>query len=137
MLISKKSPRTSERFASRFGSGSTGDFPLRQYLRLREDFGAGILHAALTAMLVVLIFVFGRSFDGLFRTHGAGLSPWYRRGMWVLVVVFALSVLRRLCYKLLAMREIRREMGELKASFRQPGEDGTAGPDGPDGSLDR
>ena len=129
MLISKKSPRTSERFASRFGSGSTGDFPLRQYLRLREDLGAGALHAALTATLLVLIFVFGRSFDGLFRAHGGGLNPWYRRGMWVLVTVFALSVLRRLCYKLLAMREIRREMGELRASFRRPGEDGAGDPD--------
>ncbi len=37
MLISKKSPRTSARFASRFGDRSIGDFPLRQYLRLRED----------------------------------------------------------------------------------------------------
>lgn len=123
MLISKKSPRTSERFGSRFGSGAPGDFPLRRYLRLREDLGTGTLHAALTATLVGLILVLGRAFDGLFRTHGLGLNPWYRRGMWVLVAVFALSVLRRLCYKLLEMRQIRREMHDLRATFRQPGDD--------------
>lgn len=130
MLISKRSPRTSERFSSRFGDGAPGDFPLRQYLRLREDLGVHSVHAGLTALLVVLIGVLGRAFDGLFRSHGGHLSPWYRRGMWMLVVIFALSVLRRLYYKVVELREIRRQMGELRAGFRDHGDgDGAAGAD--------
>lgn len=124
MLISKRSPRTSERFASRFGDGAPGDFPLRQYLRLREDLGYHLVHTTLTAILFVLIVVFGRAFDALFRAHGAGLNPWIRRGIGVLVVIFALSVLRRLYYKLVGLRQIRREMSELRAGFRHSGEDG-------------
>lgn len=124
MLISKRSPRTSERFSSRFGDGAPGDFPLRQFLRLREDLQVQTVHAALTALLAVLLLVFGRSLDGLFQAHGAHLSPWYRRGLWILVVILALSVLRRLYYKLVELRQIRREMLELRAGFRQRGADG-------------
>lgn len=123
MLISKRSPRTSERFSSRFGDGAPGDFALRQYLRLREDLQVQSVHAALTALLAVLLLVFGRALDGLFLAHGAHLSPWYRRGLWFLVVILALSVLRRLYYKLVELRQIRREMLELRAGFRQQGAD--------------
>lgn len=132
MLISKRSPRTSERFSSRFGDGAPGDFPLRQYLRLREDLGVQSLHAGLSALMVVMLVVFGRAMDGLFRAHGAHLNPWYRRGVLVLVVILTLSVLRRLYYKLLELRQIRREMQELRAGFRQQGED-----DGADGDSGR
>jgi hypothetical protein len=123
MLISKKSPRTSARFASRFGDRSIGDFPLRQYLRLREDLTLGAVQTSLTALFLVLILVFGKAFDGLFNSHGAGLSPWYRRGVWFLIAIFALSVARRLYYKLVGLRQIRREMKDLRASFRQAGDD--------------
>lgn len=130
MLISKRSPRTSERFPGRFGSGAPGGFPLRQYLRLREDLSVRTVHASLTAMLIVLIVVFGRAFDGLFRLHGAGLSPWYRRGVGVLIAIFALSVARRLYYKLVEMRQIRREMRVLRSAFRHSGDDdGAPDPD--------
>jgi len=81
------------------------------------------VHAALTALLAVLLLVFGRALDGLFLAHGAHLSPWYRRGLWFLVVILALSVLRRLYYKLVELRQIRREMLELRAGFRQQGAD--------------
>lgn len=132
MLISKKSPRTSARFASRFGDRDLDGFPLRQYLRLREDLTLGVVQASLTAIFLVLILVFGRAFDGLFRTHGAGLNPLYRPGVWVLVAVFALSIMRRLYYKLVGLRQIRREMRMLRASFRQmvDADDAAAGNDG-------
>ena len=44
MLISKNSRRKSEQFESRFRDGLGGDFPLRQYLRCREDFTSGLIH---------------------------------------------------------------------------------------------
>jgi hypothetical protein len=132
MLISKKSPRPSQRFASRFGDGGRGDFPLQQYLRRREDLALGAVHALLTAVLLVLIIIFGRALDGLFRAHGAGLNPLVRLAVWVLVALFALSVMRRLYYKLVGLRQIRREMNVLRASFRQAGDDDDA-PDGSEG----
>ncbi|HPF69591.1 MAG TPA: hypothetical protein PLQ13_02875 [Candidatus Krumholzibacteria bacterium] len=118
MLISKRSRRTSEQFSSRFRDGQGVEFPLRQYLRCREDFATTMVHAALLAAFLVTVLLFGRTLDRLFDVHGAHLNPWYKRGAFLLWGFFALSVLRRLCYKVLSLREIRREMGELKAVFR-------------------
>lgn len=122
MLISKRSPRKSDLFASRFRDGQGVEFPLRQYMRCREDFATGVLHAALLAAFLLTVVLFGRTLDRLFDVHGADLNPWYRRGALVLWGLFCLSVLRRLCYKVFSLKEIRREMGELKASFRERGE---------------
>ena len=121
MLISKRSRRQSEVFTSRFRDGGV-DFPLRQYMRAREDFASGLVHLILLVAFLVTLGVFGRTLDHLFDTHGAHLNPWWRRGVLLLWAGFALSVLRRLYYKVVALREIRREMAALKASFRDRGE---------------
>ena len=121
MLISKRSRRESELFRSRFRDDGGVDFPVRQYLRAREDFASGLVHLALLAAFLVTIALFGRTLDRLFDAHGADLSPWYRRGALALWVLFCLSVLRRLYYKVCSLREIRREMAELKATFRAGG----------------
>jgi len=121
MLISKRSRRKSELFTSQFRDGGV-DFPVRQYLRAREDFASGLVHLVLLAAFLVTIALFGRTLDHLFATHGAHLDPWWRRGVLALWGLFGLSVLRRLYYKVGALREIRREMAALKASFRDQGE---------------
>jgi hypothetical protein len=118
MLISKRSPRRSEVFASRFRDGAAAEFPVRQYLRCREDFASGLVHLVLLGAFLVTLVFFGRTLDHLFAAHGEGLDPWYRRGALILWGVFCLSVLRRLYYKVGALREIRREMAALKATFR-------------------
>ena len=46
MLISKRSRRKSDVFESRFREAGGADFPLRQYLRCREDFASGLVHPA-------------------------------------------------------------------------------------------
>jgi hypothetical protein len=119
MLISKRSRRKSARFDSRFKDGSGGDFPVRQYLRCREDFSAGLVHILLLGAFAVTLVMFTFSIDDLFAAHGAGLNPWYRRAAVILMVVFILSVLRRLYYKVMELREIRAEMARLKGEFRQ------------------
>jgi hypothetical protein len=118
MLISKRSRRKSERFDSRFRDGSGGDFPLRQYLRCREDFSSSLVHLVLLVAFVVTLIVFGRAVNSLFDRHGADLNPWFRRGTLVLLAVFVLSVLRRLYYKVVDLKEIRREMARLQTEFR-------------------
>jgi len=133
MLISKRSRRKSELFESRFKDGSSVDFPVRQYLRCREDLFSGIVHVALLAVFAGTLIAFGRTLAGLFNRHGADLNPWYERGAFVLLALFCLSVLRRLYYKVIEMRDVRREMVALKASFRA----GAAGHTVQDDSTDR
>lgn len=123
MLISKRSRRSSDRFESRFKGGAEGvDFPVRQYMRCREDLASGAVHALLLLAFLVTIVLFGRTLDRLFDNHGADLSPWARRGVFFLWAIFCLSVLRRFYYKVRALGEIRREMRELRERFthREP-----------------
>ena len=118
MLISKRSRRKSTLFESRFRDGSGGDFPLRQFLRCREDFTSGLVHTMLYVAFVVILVMFTRTVSDLFSTHGADLNPWFRRGAMFLMGLFILSVLRRLYYKVMELREIRTEMSRLKGEFR-------------------
>ena len=133
MLISKRYRRKSELFESRFKDVSSVDFPVRQYLRCREDLFSTIVHVALLAVFAGTLMAFGRTLAGLFDQHGAHLSPWYERGAFALLAVFCLSVLCRLYYKVTELRNLRREMVELKATFRSGGSRG----DDQDDSTDR
>jgi uncharacterized protein YhhL (DUF1145 family) len=118
MLISKRSPRKSEQFGSRFKDGSAADFPLRQYMRCREDFTSGLVHIVLYVAFVVTLVMFTISIGDLFEAHGENLNPWISRAAVVLMGVFILSVLRRLYYKVVELRQIRVEMALLKGDFR-------------------
>ena len=118
MLISRKSRRKSDRFESKFRDSNAADFPLRQYLRCREDFTSGLVHVLLLLAFTVTLVIFGRSVNGLFDQHGDDLSPWARRGALFVIAIFVLSVLRRLYYKVLELRETRREMAALQSEFR-------------------
>jgi uncharacterized protein YhhL (DUF1145 family) len=118
MRISKRSRRKSALFDSRFRDGSGGDFPLRQYLRCKEEFTSGLVHILLYVAFVVTLVIFTRTLSSLFSTHGADLNPWYHRGALFLMGLFILSVLRRLYYKVMELREIRVEMTRLEGEFR-------------------
>ena len=123
MLISKRSRRKSEVFASRFREGGADDFPLRQFLRCREDFSSGVVHALLTVAFMVTLAIFVRTLGHLFDSHGAHLNPLYKWATLGLMALFILSVLRRLYYKVMELREIRKEMARLQAIFRDRGDD--------------
>lgn len=118
MPISKRSRKRSDMFESRFRDGSGGDFPLRQYLRAREDFTSGLVHTALYIAFVVSLVMFTLAINDLFTVHGADLTPWYRLFALFLMGLFILSVLRRLYLKLLELKEIRVEMGQLQGEFQ-------------------
>ncbi len=122
MLISKRSRRKSALFDSRFRDGSGGGFPLRQYLRCRESFSSGLVHTLLYVAFIVTLVIFTRTINDLFSTHGADLNPWFRRGALFMMGLFILSVLRRLYYKVMELREIRAEMSRLKGEFRNQGQ---------------
>ena len=118
MRISKRSRRKSAMFDSRFRDGSGGDFPLRQYLRCKEEFTSGLVHSLLYVAFVVTLVVFSRTVNNLFSTHGADLNLWFRRGALFVLGLFILSVMRRLYYKVMELREIWTEMLRLEGEFR-------------------
>ena len=118
MPISKRSRRKSELFDSRFRDGRAGGFPLRQYLRCREDFTSGLVHALLLMAFSVTLVMFSLAVHDIFLSHGADANPWFHRGTLFLMGLFVLSVLRRLYYKVMDLREIRAEMRHLQEEFR-------------------
>ncbi len=118
MLISKRSRRRSEMFESRFRSAEGSDFPVRQYLRCREEIASEAVQAALMLVFAVTLALFGRPLWTLFERHGANLSPLYKWMALAALFVFIVSVLRRLYIKIMIIREIRREMTRLQEEFR-------------------
>ncbi|MBU8870330.1 MAG: hypothetical protein KOO60_05600 [Gemmatimonadales bacterium] len=120
MLISKRSRRKSILFQSRFQQGSGVEFPLRQYLRCREELVSEGVQGGLWVVFGVTLIFFGRTLNDMFLNHGDHLSPMYRWAALGTLFVFILSVLRRLYYKVVDMKEIRREMERLKMEFRGP-----------------
>ena len=120
MLISKRSRRRSQTFESKFRLGSGVEFPLRQYLRCREEFISLVVQAGLLLVFTGTLILFGRTLNVLFLNHGDHLNPVFRWMGLAALLVFVLSILRRFYYKLVELKEIRREMARLKEQFRHP-----------------
>jgi uncharacterized membrane protein (DUF106 family) len=120
MLISKRSRRQSSTFESKFRTGSGIEFPLRQYLRCREEFISLAFQAALLSAFTFTLILFGGTLNDLFNNHGAHLNPLFRWLAFAVLFVFIVSILRRIYYKVAEMKEIRREMARLKEQFRHP-----------------
>ena len=131
MLISKSFPEKADSPGRAPGSAAVGDFPLRRYLRRREELAAGVAHALLLMIHAVLVVGLGRSLDHLCRVPAGAVRPWARPAVWVGTAALVLSVGRRLYYKWMELRQIRREMVALRAAFRLAGDEG--GPQGEDG----
>lgn len=118
MVFAKRSRRPSPIFDSRFRDGRGGDFPLRQFLRCKEEFSGGLVHLLLQVIFVVTLGFFGRTLNNLFTSHGGDLNPVYRWAALGLLGLFILSVVRRLYYKVRELGEIRREMERLRIEMR-------------------
>lgn len=122
MLISRKYRRSDDPFQSRFRTGEGVQFPLRQYLRCREDLFSGSVHFLLLIAFTIAMVVFARTVDQLFAVHGAELNPWYRRGALLLMILLLLSLLHRIGRKFAFLRETRAEMRVLREQFRSQAE---------------
>ncbi len=121
MLISKRSRRKSDLFESRFRSGEGTDFPLRQYMRCKEEFSGGLVHLVLLGAFFVTLLGFGKTLNTLFQVHGTGLPSMYRWLALGFLLLFLLSVLRRIVHKVLDLRDVRREMAHLQGEMsRKP-----------------
>ena len=120
MLITKRSRRPDDSYRSRFRDGGGVDFPLRQYLRCRDDLFSGMVHFVVLAAFVVSLVFFGRTMNDLFDSHGGHLDPWVRRGAMLMLGLFVLLMARRLLLKFRYLRETRAEMQAMKAQLRIP-----------------
>jgi len=114
MLISKKSRRRSEIFDSRFRSGEGVAFPLRQYMRCREEFSSGLFHLVLLVAFTVVLGTFGKTINNLFLRHGNSVNAAWRWVAFAALGFFILTVLRRILYKVNDLRDLRQEMQALK-----------------------
>jgi hypothetical protein len=113
MLITKRSSRRSGPFRSRFADGMP-DFPIRQYQRCREDFFSGILQAVILGALTVSVGVFGLTVWRVLQKHAPGLHPWLLRGVGSALILLVLVTIWRLGRRIGDLREIRREMLDLR-----------------------
>jgi hypothetical protein len=122
MLITKRSRRRSEVFRSRFRD-STGNFPLRQYLRCREEVYSGTVHVIVLGAFIVAMILFGRSTWLLFDRHEIGRGPWLQRGLLLAIVLFILFLARRLWRRIQDLREVRTEMAQLRLALENLDDD--------------
>ncbi len=119
MLISKRSRRKSSLFDSRFRTGEGTDFPLRQFMRCKEEFSGGLVHMVLLMAFFFTLLGFGKTLNTLFLRHGADQNPAFRWIALGALFLFLLSVLRRVLHKILDLRDIRKEMAVLKIEMSQ------------------
>ncbi|MEZ4389389.1 MAG: hypothetical protein R3D98_17740 [Candidatus Krumholzibacteriia bacterium] len=114
MRISRKSPRKSDAFRSRFLEAGKAAAPIRHARRLREHLaGEVILFALQLGFLVALVF-FGRAVANLFHRHGAHLNPWYLRMCLLGVVVCFVLMARRVWTRGRDIRETRQELRQAQ-----------------------
>ncbi|MFO7652442.1 MAG: hypothetical protein R6X25_01325 [Candidatus Krumholzibacteriia bacterium] len=119
MLISRRSPKKSKLFQSRFKDGSGVDFPLRQYLRCREDLMSGSLHLVLLVAFTVTVGFFGPTVNEIFERHGGDLPGGLRWTALAMVAAFVLLLVRRVVNRGRELRETWQEMRRLQSELRR------------------
>ncbi len=118
MLTTRRSRRKSEIFDSRFRDGTGGDFPLRQYLRCKEDLFSSVVHLCILVAFAATVAFFSRTVWILFDNHGSHLNPAYRWCAVGIVWLFVLLLVRRAFKKVVHLRDTRQEMKDLKQQIR-------------------
>lgn len=124
MLISRRSRKsrgTDSPFKSRFRQAEA-DFPLRQYLRCRDEFTQRVIQSIVLCGIIVALILFGRTLHHLFERHGALVSPWYERFAIFALALVCLFIARRIWRHLVALIELRTEMRSLRAKIHEPSE---------------
>ncbi|MFH1844398.1 MAG: hypothetical protein ABIF77_14460 [bacterium] len=112
MLITKRSRKRSDKFQSRFEAGESS-FPIRQYLRCREEMISGVIHAVLMLCFLVTLVFFAKTLDNFFQAHADTINPFYRWVSLAVLIGMMLLVVRRIWNKIRDTRQAREEMQEL------------------------
>jgi hypothetical protein len=110
MLSSKKSPRKSKLFRSRFLAAGQDAATLRDVRHLREYLVGQTALAVLQSGFLVALALFARTVLHLFARHGDLLDPWYLRLSIGGILVCFLLVGRRLIRRIAEIRELRADL---------------------------
>lgn len=122
MPTTKNSPDPSG-YRSRF-KHSPEVFPLRQYLRCRDEFVHRMILTAVLVFFVVLQLVFARTLLRLFARHGENVAAWIE---WLSLGVVFIAVgftIRRIVRNIKESRELRTEMAIWKKASEAGLDDG-------------
>jgi len=118
MLITKKlrkNKSSSTAYKSRF-SGDTGAFPLRQYLRAKDEIISRSILAVIFAGFAIALLVFSKTIYFLISRHGQNLhysTKWFAAGFVLILVVVALYR----CYR--CIREVKTIQQDIKCYKEQ------------------
>ena len=111
--------RDSDRpFRSRFADGEDL-FPLRQYLRARDE----LVHRLITAVILtgfgVALLLFGRSVHHMIARHGNGGAAWLEPAAWAVIGLALAVTVRRIWRHGRAIAELRAEMRISREHVRE------------------
>ena len=119
MRTSRKS-RTSDRehpFRSRF-AGDADMFPLRQYMRCRDEIAHRVILSVLQAGFLVALVLLGLAIHRAFERHGAGAPGWIEPATLILVAGVMTSLARKMVVNVRESFRVRGEMKRLTAEIR-------------------
>ena len=116
MLSSKRSPRKSKFFRSRFFAAGQDAATIRDVHRLREYLAGQFVMLVLQACFLVALAFFARAALLLFERHGDALNPWALRLSLGGIVVCFLLVGRRV---VLRVREIIAARSDLSLATQK------------------
>ncbi len=123
MPISKTSRtnRPEHAFRSRFNQAEDL-FPLRQYLRIREELIQRSVTSVILMGFAVALLLFGRSMHHLIARHGDGGASWLEPAGWALVAISILLTFRRIWRNVTniivlkdELKRYKRDVDQLKA----------------------
>ncbi len=119
MLSSKKSPRKSKIFLSRFLAAGEDAATIRDVRRLQEFLAGQIVLAVLQAGFLVALALFARAVFHIFERHGDALNPLYLRLSLGGILVCFLLVGRRLVARIRLLLELRRDLADANRRLRE------------------
>jgi len=106
--------RPDHAFRSRFDQAEDL-FPLRQYLRIREELVRRSITSVVLIAFAVALAMFGRSMHRMIARHGDGGATWLEPTAWTLVAVSLLLTARRIWRNVNAVLELRTELNRYKS----------------------
>jgi cytochrome c oxidase subunit IV len=119
-------------FRSRF-EGDADMFPLRQYMRCREEIAHRVILSLVQAGFLVALIYLAFAIHRAFERHGTSAAAWIEPATLVLVAVVMLSLTRKMLINIRESLRVRKEMKRLTAEIKSAkdeagSQDGTMAP---------
>jgi cytochrome c oxidase subunit IV len=93
-------------------------FPLRQYMRCRDEIAHRVILAVIQAGFLVALVILGLAIHRAFERHGASAAGWIEPATLVLVAVVMISLARKMVVNIRESIRVRAEMRRLTAEIQ-------------------